>query len=697
MAKLLTLALGVFAVQAAHSQQVDTSEWSCEFCPFATGTHADLSIGAGSVSDDSAYFGDASGYSEEGAFVAIDGDGSITGDTHQLSWHVEDLGLDSRYAELRGGRQGTFGYEVAYRQLPHHRYFTSDTIFRQASNDSLSLPAAWVKAPLTSGFTELDANLMRRNIESERQTWLLGGEYLASGRIAVSASLRREERDGVDLISGSYFTQSSHLPGPFDYVTDIGELGVRYSGDNGFIALDYYLSQFDNNSDSLTWESPFTTVPGAEFGRLARAPDNDFMQLSLSGNYRFASYSTVVAYSLAAGRMQQDANFLPYTINGNLSAAPLPRSNLDADVDTRNVALSLTSRIIDKGRVKVSYRFDERDSNTAQDMWTRIIADSFVSVESETNIPYSFERAAFSLSGEYRLFDSLRVSGGYDRKEVDRDFQEVAEQTEDSGWGRLRWQPNPVIQLSVRGGASERDIDRYNEDFAVMLGQNPLLRKYHLAYRYRRFGELTIAVALPEVPVSLTFKGSYADDEYSQSRLGLLDGDDLQLAADLSWSIDDNKSLYLTGSYQNLESLQAGSEQFDLPDWRATNRDDFYTYGAGFRAQNIADRFDFEFDYLRSDGTSEILLTTATAGISAFPDLESTLDYLRARLTWQRSERSKFDFSLRYQRLESEDWALQNVEPATIPEVLTLGADPYDDDLLIVGVGFRYSIGGTSD
>lgn len=691
------LAFGLSVSLAAHAQDVDTSEWVCEFCPFDAGLRADVTVGASTASDDSAYIGDASGYDEDGAYANVDGDGSYASDRHRLKWRVEDLGLDSRYAELRGGRQGTFDYNLSYRQLPRHQYFTSDTIFLQSSADTLSLPAGWVNAPLTSGFTALATNLVRRNVESERRTMELAGKYLPSSRITLSASYRREERDGVKIYGGSSFTQSSLLAGPFDHVTDIGEFGIRYAGDNSFIALQYYLSEFDNSTSGLTWETPFTPAPGAEFAALARAPDNDFQQLSLSGNYRFSRHPTVIAYSLAAGSMSQDSPFLPYTTNAGLVAGPLPRGNLDGDVDTTNFAVSLTSRVIENARLKMTYRYDERDNQTAQDAWNRVIADTFVSNESETNIPYSFERSAFSLSGEYRLLDTVRISGGYDRKTVDRDFQEVAEQTEDSGWGRVRWRPNEHLQITARGGASERDVDAYNETFAATLGQNPLMRKYNLAYRYRRFGELTATASLPETPVSVTVKGMYAEDEYTQSLLGLLDGEDLQLAADLSWMLSEDMSVYLSGGYQNMKSEQAGSEQFALPDWRAFNSDDFYTFGAGFHAREIADGFDLQLDYMRSDGNSEIELVTAATGPSTFPDLESTLDYVRARITWRRSERMHFDVNLRYQRFEAEDWALEGVGPATIPSVLTLGAAPYDDDMFLFGVGFRYLIGASDE
>ena len=691
---LFAFAICATFASTAHAQAVDTSEWVCEFCPFEAGQRMDLTAGATGASDDSAYFGDASGYDEEGVYANVDGDGSYAGEEHRLQWEVEDLGLDSRYAGLRGGQQGAYGYELSYRQLPRHRFFTSESIFQDASGNTLALPSGWVRAPLTSGFTALGANLAPRNIESERSMLALGGDYLATNRIKLSANVSHEERDGTDIYGGAYFSQSSLLPGSYDYVTDSAELGIRYLGDNAWVALLYRVSEFENDTASLGWETPFTSAAGAESAELALPPDNSFQQLSLTGNYRLANHPTVVAYSVAFGNIDQDAAFLPYTTNSTLSVGPLPRQNLAGDVDTTNLAFSLTSRILDDARLKISYRFDERDNKTAQSAWERVIADTFDSIETVSNIPYSFERSAFSLTGEYELLDTVRLSGGYDRKTVDRDFQEVAEQTEDGGWGRVRWRPNGLLQVTAEGGASKRDVDAYNESFAVSLGQNPLMRKYNLAYRYRRYGELTVIASLPETPVSITVTGLYADDNYSQSRLGLTAADDLRLAADLSWLISENVSFYLSGGYEDIESDQAGSEAFAEPDWFANVNDDFVTFGAGIRAREIAGKFGLQFDYTRSDGTSAIDMSSAVSGMSRFPDLETTLDYLRAQFSWRYSESIEFDASLRYQRFDAEDWALQGVGPATLPTVLTLGADPYDDEQLLFGIGFRYLVGG---
>jgi MtrB/PioB family decaheme-associated outer membrane protein len=681
---------------AAHAQTVDTSEWACEHCPFDDGHHADLDLGATSVDEDSAYFGDATGYDEEGVYANVDGNGSYASDGYRLRWSAEDLGLDSRVVAFEGGRPGSFDFSLGYRELPRRQFNTTSTIFEQSSGDALSLPSGWVRAGLTSGMTQLASSLVPRNIESDRSVFELGARFMASDRWRFSADYRRQDRDGLKITGGSSFVQASLLPMPFDYVTDEVDLGVRYAADNGFVALGWYLSDFEDSNASLSWEQPYSFDPliGNDTFARAQAPDNRMQQVSLQAGYSFPEQRTVISASAAFGEIEQNDSFLPYTITSSITASPLPRASLDGSIDTSNFALAINSRIIDKTRIKLSYRYDERDNKTAQDLWSRVIVDTFASTDLEANIPYSFERSTLSLSADYDLFDTVRVSAGYDRKDIDRDFQEVAEQTEDSGWGRLRWQPTHALEMDIRGGASERDADNYDEGFAAALGQNPLMRKYHFAYRYRRFGEMTLSYSPAEGPVSITLDSLYADDNFNQSQLGITDSEELRVTADLSWSISEKASAYLNVGFEDIEAEQAGSETFSAPDWRATHDDDFTTVGVGFRVRDIAEKVDLQMDYIRSDGTSEIIVDSTSSGQSEFPELSSELDYVRFNLAYRRSEQLELNLYLRYQRFVAEDWALEGVRPATIPLVLSLGAAPYSPDIYTVGIGFRYKVGG---
>jgi MtrB/PioB family decaheme-associated outer membrane protein len=699
---MLAILSSALIATVANTAPPDTSGWNCQFCPFVSGYQANVTAGGSYVSDDAAKFGDASGYDEEGGYVNLDGEGSFVSDGYQLSWYAEDLGLDSRVLEIEGGRQGSYGFNLGYRELPHRVFDTTSSVFAASGPHTLSLPGSWVPAPTTSGMTALTSSLSKQNIESDRRFIEFGANYLPSSRFKLFADYRQQQRDGVDIFGASTFTQASLLHRPLDYQTDEVDLGARYTMERGHLTLAYYGSFFQNKAIDLVWDNPFsfdpsTSLPGEGQGRHAQEPDNNFQQVTLSGSYGFSAMNTVIAFSAASGRGEQNDALLAYTINPGIAAGALPTSSLNAEVDTTNFAVTVTARPLPDARVKLAFRQDERDNQTPQLQWTRIITDTFVSGETELNTPYSFERSRLNLSADYKLFDTVRVSAGYDRTQTDREFQEVAKQTEDAGWGKVRWRPNSYLDITARGGASERDIDRYDETLAGSLGQNPLMRKYYLAYRYREFGELTASASFPEKPFAISVTAFYADDSYTHSQLGLTASEELRFAADLSWSISESASIYLTGGIEDIDGEQSGSELFSTPDWRATHADKFNNIGAGFRVDGIGDKVDLQLDYIRADGTSEINVASGAGGQSQFPDLESTLDSLRLKILYRWSDKLDAILQLRYESFSAEDWALQGVAPDTLPTILTIGAQPYDYEVWMVGIGFRYLIGGPQD
>lgn len=692
---LASLVANVFALSAmtAANAQVDTSEWQCEFCPFASGHEADVDVGASYVSDDAARFGNANGYDEAGTYLDLGGKGQYANDGYQLNWFAEDLGLDSRVLEIDAGRQGRYGFYVGYDELPYRLFDTTSTVYTASAPDLLTLPAGWVSDTQTSGFTNLATSLVPQNIESDRKTFSAGGRYLTGSNLRFFADYRRQERDGVDIVSGANYTQASLLPRMLDFETDLVDLGVGYSNGPFNVSLAWFGSFFTNNVNSLTWENAFTSPPGEEQRRMAQEPDNDFQQVTLSASYRFDTYATVIAFSAATGQGTQDEALLPYTINPNIVAAALPRTSLDGKVDTSNYVLTLTANPLPKARVKIAYRYDERDNQTAQVEWSRVIVDSFASGETELNTPYSFKRASLNASGSYDLFDDLRVTAGYDRTELDRDFQEVAEQTEDSGWGRIDWRAADWLEIDARGGASNRDVDSYDTSIAIGLGQNPLLRKYNLAFRYREFGELTASASSANLPVTVSLSALWADDSYSRSTIGMTDGTTTHWNIDLSWAASARTSVYVFGGEETIEADQAASETFSDPDWFANHEDNFLNLGGGIQVNELWGNTSLRLDYTTTEGETRIDMTTSDTGQSQFPTIDSTLDSLRMTLNHRRSEKLELDLTLRYESFQTNDWAINGVEPDTIPTVLSLGANPYDYDVWVLGLSFRYLIG----
>ena len=219
------------------------------------------------------------------------------------------------------------------------------------------------------------------------------------------------------------------------------------------------------------------------------------------------------------------------------------------------------------------------------------------------------------------------------------------------------------------------------------------MRKYYLAYRYREFGELKVSASLPEKPFEISVTAFYADDSYTHSQLGLTESDELRFAADLSWSISERASIYLTGGVQDIDGEQSGSELFSTADWRASHADTFNNIGTGFRVDGIGDKVDLQLDYTHADGNTEINVASGAGGQSQFPDLESTLDSLRLKILYRWSDKLDAILQLRYESFSAEDWTLQDVAPDTLPTILSLGAQPYDYEVWMAGIGFRYLIG----
>lgn len=692
LAAALTAAL--VAPGASHAQ-VDTSSWVCQYCPFDKGYRAEYDAGASHVSDDALRYGNATGYDEKGAYVELGGTGRYANEGTEVSWWASDLGLASRTLELTVERPGTLSVNLGYRSIPYRLFDSTRTVYA-IGNDTLTRPSTWTPASTTGGMSDLDAALHPVNIESDRDILDFGLSYRLTSNIKVHADYQRQQRDGIRIASAGGYTQAQFLPRRIDDYTDQVDTGVAFDLGNLDVSLGYYGSFYGNRVDYVRWDHLFTPFSSDGVGRTATEPDNQFQQFVLSGVFRTDLLNTLVAFSAATGTGKQDMNLLPYTVNPDLNSPALPVTALDGKVDTGNYAFTLTSRPLAKARIKLAYRHDERDNRTPVLTWTRVITDTFVTNDAEENIPWSYRRSRLNLSATYSLFDTLTASAGYDRSDIERDFQEVADQTEKSSWGKLRWRPTAYLEATFKGGDALREVDDYDTSVAASFDQNPLMRKYYLAYRYREFAELALSASLPERPLSVGMTYLYADDSYSKSELGMTASQERRYSFDFSWGLSENSTLYLTAGNEAIEATQVGSESFAGPTWTADHDDEFTHFGGGVRLTGLGEKADLTLDYSHGSGETEILYSGMSVAPEALPKLDSTLDSLNLTLRYAWSDRLSTDFVLRWDSFETSDWALDGVLPDTIPSILGSGATSWDYDIWAFGVSFRYLTGGDS-
>jgi hypothetical protein len=143
---------------------------------------------------------------------------------------------------------------------------------------------------------------------------------------------------------------------------------------------------------------------------------------------------------------------------------------------------------------------------------------------------------------------------------------------------------------------------------------------------------------------------------------------------------------------ESVEAEQLGSAMFSTPDWRAAHDDEFQHWGIGMRWRPPAGQIELRLDYSNGEGDTDIRVDNNGVD-SALPKLTSSLDSLRAEMAWHWSEKLDLTLDVRYEAFETDDWAMADVAPDTLPTILTLGASPYDYDVWAVGVGFRYYLG----
>jgi MtrB/PioB family decaheme-associated outer membrane protein len=689
------LAAGAAQAQEASTPPPDPSTWACSKCPFPKGYEASAELGGGYLSDSSAKFGDYTGLDEDGAYVVAGAEGKANYDSgYSLSYDLQDLGLDSRAARLDGGKQGSYDFSLFYDRVPHRIFDTSETIFGGVGSSNLTLPSGWVRAGSTGGMTALAANLRSVDVGYDRDRYGAAGSFWLGKNIVFGLDYRHDERDGARTTFGSFGSVSSQLLKPVNDSTDRLNATARYEGSRWFAQVGFYASIYSNDASKLRWENPFNSfVPGGEAGQMALEPDNDYQEISVSGGLHGLPWNTVIAFSAAAGEGTQDASYLPYTINPDIATDGLPRSNLDGKVKVNRADLTLSSRPLDRLRLRGAVAWDERKNDSSQDVYTSIVhTDLFPVSDERVNPVYGYDRLRLHGTADFDVYNDLTVGVGGEYRTVDRTGtrQEVKGEDTTDGWGRVQYRPNGYLGFVLKGGIEERDPDKYDTTVAAGFGQNPLMRKYELAYRYRSYGDFLANVAVGTLPLTLSMNGFYGDDSYLQSDLGIVSGLDRRYGIDLTWAVNDKVSAYGSAGREKISSKTFGSASFSTVDWRGKIEDDFETYGGGVRARFAPD-LTLDIDYTYAKGKSGTEIVGVSAG--SFPAVNSKLNTLKADFTYGLSKRTDIVFSWWHERLNTDDWAVQGIGPATLPTVLALGIDPYNYSVNYVTASVRYYFG----
>ena len=669
---------------------VDTSQWKCESCPFEKGLSGTLDLGAAAVSEASAKFGDFTGLNRKGAYLIAGGTARYRGEGGVFgNLTATDLGLDTRALAADVGREGLFALRLGYDEIPRYLSDSAMTPFLGSGGSVLTLPVVPPGFPAaTTGAMPLDRSLQSAELGSKRTRLNLGATGIAGDEWTYRVNLRHEVRDGTQRTSGAFYATASQLVAPLDQVTDQLEVSASYASRKWQATLAYNASVFRNGDDSLTWSNPFTNgVITSGNGQLARAPDNQFHQILASVGYEISPRVRASA-DIALGRMTQDAAYLAATLNPGLAVPAMPVQSLRGRADTLNASLKLTAAPTERVRVNASYTRDERDNQTPVETYPSVSTDMFVGALTRSNQPYSFTQDRLKINADYRGPGSLKAVVGAEQDNRHRTLQEAGTTREATFWGRVTGQPAENLSVALKLAHAERKLSDYTVVASIEPAENPLLRKYNMANRSRDTAGVRADITLSE-KVTIGINVDFANDDYSDSSIGLTDGRSVNFGADASFAISEQTQLHVYGQGERIRSRQAGSQAYAQPDWWAHSEDTVSVIGLGVKHAAIKDKLDIGADLAFSRSRSDVNIDTG-ATIPAFPTATTALDSLKLYATYRLKDNLSVTGSYWYEHYEAQDWHLDGVLPATIPNVLTFGEQPPHYRVNVFRVALRY-------
>lgn len=668
----------------------------CKYCPDDTGWSGWVEGGVGSQSEDSYHFGRYTGYEDEG--TVFNGSGELNyRDEHGnfLEGRAEDLGIKSRRIRVEGGKQGKYEIGIEYDQIPNYREKSSFSPFSDQGGGRLGLPADWVPGSTTDEMPSLGNDLRHKPLETKRDRTGAKFIYYPSRRWEVSGYARHEKKDGDKDMGATFgFSQAVILPVPFKYETDEFGMTLGYNDEKFQSEISYTASLFDNDQEAIIWDNPYEDASSdTALGRLAESPDNEFHQISAILGYQLRP-DTRIGARLARGRMTQDEDYLPYSINPIFSSDALPTDNLDGEVNTTLASVEVNTRPLPQLRLDASYTYSDRDNDSSVNVYDYVVTDSSAGGKRE-NRTYSYEQNLLRLKAGYRFPKNVNLSIGYDDDKMDRTHTSVDETHDKTLWGKLKLRPLDRLETTLKYAYSDRDASSFTplsyidpDSPDVNYYNNSLMRMYNMADRTRDKAGFGLAYT-PIDRLSLGFDLDYFKDDYDEMYLGLEEAKGLTYTASLSYTFSETLAGSAFYTYDKLRSDQKGSEKLlvSQPDdlWVASDENLTKTVGLGITWMAIPEKLDLGAELAYADYTGNMDF----AGSESLPELSSKLTSVNLHGTYRMTEQLSMRAEFRYEKYEEDDWTKDGVVN-TLDSLLSLGTAPQDNTTTLGLVSLRY-------
>ncbi len=694
------------------------------------------------------HIGEYSDLPEGGAHLALDlyADGALTLPwTTGASWRIEarDLGLATYAASVDVSRQGQYRFELDTHGSRQFKREDGRTPY--IGEGSLTLPAVWIASASTAQMTAFDSLSSTFRQQRTRETVGLAADWVFNSGLSAHAGWNMQTATGKALRGGSIYVDAARgnaalLPTPIDHRTRDVTASVTFSSTRLNGRLGWQWQRFDNRQQQLQWDNAFVGVaaPASDFpdgrGALTLAPDHDRQALRVDGNVHVID-GLGVQFDAAWSHTRQDDSLAPFTINPGLTApVPVPLAGADAELTTVSTKVRVNYRPawqpLRKLSVRAAAHYDQRDHDKPRRAFDYVRgdgADQPAAALAIFNTAHDVQRQGWNLRADYRLsWWRARVSGEYRFDQVDRENAAVRHTRTDTWRATLRLTPVAALGVRTQWSRSDRRASNYRWEQSFLsrrtadfinatpddqrFDNHPLLRQFNLANAQTD----TVDVELSWAGLTRWYFAAdlrWQDLHYDRSQFGLTETQSWQPGLEVQFTPRDTLNLFMHATFTRYQSDVAGRAfgggiekpafvtvpplpQASDParDWFVATTDDVWTAGAGLRWQ-FSPKLEFEGSVTAVASESDQRLAS---GGSQFIDA-APLPTVRTRLTevglkadYRWRERLSSALEYRYTRYAEDDYALDDVLPTTLPDVLGTGAQADDEVRNLVTVSLRY-------
>ena len=526
---------------------------------------------------------------------------------YYMNLNARDIGYDTQRYGIEGGIWGDFKFNLNYDEIPHNITYDAKTFYSGAGSSSLTYPTH-PPSTNTNTWSTFDYSTKRKNYSGGFKV-----DTLKPFFFDVAAA--SEQKSGIYPLGAAGTTPggiSIELPVPIDYRTDSVSMSAGYIRNPLRLSLGYIYSSFSNGNLNLNFRNPATVNTASATDTLTMPPDNHYYKVDLTGSLRFPLNSKF-DLKLATASAKSDGTLLTSYVAdvvGGLNNIALSKSTFNGQIDTRYLAMSLTSKPLSFLDGRLFLKYDERENKSDQ----ITITDATQSPSIFTNTLFDYRKVKYGVELGFRLPAKFYLNTNYSHGTISRMRDDIPENRDDLYGAELKW--TRLDFMTARVG-----YERLNRraDFQVPAGGasdiETFIRRFDAAGKYRDTYKASMDFFPTEnLNVSLGYK--HKDTNYPDTILGLTGDRRDEFSIDADYLIAKWIRLFAFFDYERVRQDQFQRQTTTAPDpslpptptnfnWTAFQKDETYSYTIGTDIFIIKDKLTLrlQHSYLESSGS----------------------------------------------------------------------------------------------